>query len=206
VTAPHDYVVQSTDTVYEGRVISVRRDIVAMPGATTSQRDVVVHPGAVGVVALDQQGRMLFVQQYRHPVRRRLDELPAGLLDVEAESGLAAAQRELAEEAGMGADTWHVLADTLTSPGMTDEAIRIYLARDVHEVHRDVQEHEEAEMTSFWEPLEHAVDRVISGEIENAMACVGVLAAAVVVGRGFAGLRPPDAAWRGRPAAGGPER
>jgi 8-oxo-dGTP pyrophosphatase MutT (NUDIX family) len=198
VTDLHDHQVQSSDVVYEGRIISVRKDVVSMPGDTTSQRDVVVHPGAVGVVALDDRGRVLLVQQYRHPVRRRLDELPAGLLDVDGEPGLAAAKRELAEEAGLGADTWHVLVDALTSPGMTDEAIRLYLARDVHEVHRNVQEHEEAEMTTLWQPLDVLVGRVMAGEVENAMACLGVLAAEHAVRTGFADLRPADAPWPSR--------
>ncbi len=202
----HDYEVQQSDTVFEGRIIDLRRDIVAMPGGTTSQRDVVVHPGAVGVVALrpGPDGlEVLLVNQYRHPVQRRLDELPAGLLDVAGEPGLAAAKRELAEEAGYGADTWHVLADVLTSPGMTDESIRIYLARDVHEVERDVQEHEELEMTSHWAPLADAVRAVLSGELENAACAIGVLAAAAAENEGFALLRPADAPWRARPGSGG---
>jgi 8-oxo-dGTP pyrophosphatase MutT (NUDIX family) len=203
VTEPHAYDVVSTETVFTGRVLAVRADQVAMPGGSTSQRDVVVHPGAVGVVALDARGRVLLVEQYRHPVGRRLVELPAGLLDVEGEPGLAAAQRELAEEAGTGADTWHVLVDALTSPGMTDESIRLYLARDVHEVERDVQHDEEMEMTSSWLPLQEAVTRVLAGEIENSMACLGVLAAAEAERRGFAGLRPADAPWRARPSSGG---
>ena len=149
----HEHRVESSEVVFEGRVISVRKDVVTMPGETTSQRDVVVHPGAVGVVALDDRGRVLLVNQYRHPVGRRLDELPAGLLDVAGEPALVAAQRELVEEAGLAADTWHVLVDALPSPGMTDEAIRIFLARDVRKVDRDVQDHEEAEMTSAWVDL-----------------------------------------------------
>lgn len=203
MTEPHVYDVESSETVFSGRVISVRKDRVSMPGDTSSQRDVVVHPGAVGVVALDAHGLVLLVEQYRHPVGRRLVELPAGLLDVEHEPGLAAARRELAEEAGIGADTWHVLVDALTSPGMTDESIRLYLARDVHEVHRDVQEHEELEMTTVWVPLQDAVSKVLAGEVENAMACLGVLAAAEAERRGFAGLRAADAPWRARPAAAG---
>lgn len=199
MTTAHDHQVRSSDVVYEGRVISVRRDIVTMPGDTTSQRDVVVHPGAVGVVALNAAGEVLLVQQYRHPVRRRLDELPAGLLDVSGEPGVDAARRELMEEAGLAADTWHLLVDALTSPGMTDESIRLYLARDVREVDRDVQEHEEAEMTTAWVPLDDAVRRVLSGDIENAMACLGILATDRAVRDGFAGLRPPDAPWRARP-------
>ena len=195
MSEPHDHQVQSTETVYTGRVISVRKDVVSMPGETTSQRDVVVHPGAVGVVALDDQERVLLVTQYRHPVRRRLEELPAGLLDKPGEPALQAAQRELVEEAGLAAQTWHVLVDTLTSPGMTDEAIRVFLARDVREVDRDVQEHEEADMTSEWVPLDEAVRRAFDGGLENAMAVVGVLAADRARRDGFTGLRPADAPW-----------
>jgi ADP-ribose pyrophosphatase len=194
----HDYEVISSDTVYQGRVVDLRRDIVAMPGGTTSQRDVVLHPGAVGVVAL-RGDEVLLVNQYRHPVGRRLDELPAGLLDVPGEPGLEAAKRELVEEAGLAASSWNVLVDVLTSPGMTDESIRIFLARDVHEVERSVQEHEELEMTSHWVPLASAVGAALDGTLENAACVVGVLAAAEAVRRGFAGLRPADAPWRARP-------
>jgi ADP-ribose pyrophosphatase len=195
MTQPHDHQVQSTETVFEGRVIAVRKDVVSMPGQTTSQRDVVVHPGAVGVVALDDQDRVLLVTQYRHPVQRRLEELPAGLLDKPGEPALEAAQRELMEEAGLAAQTWHVLVDTLTSPGMTDETIRIFLAREVREVDRHVQEHEEADMTSEWVPLDEAVRRAFAGRLENAMAVVGVLAADRARRDGFAGLRPAQAPW-----------
>ena len=195
MSEPHAHRVQSSETVFTGRVISVRKDLVTMPGDTTSQRDVVVHPGAVGAVALDDRGRVLLVTQYRHPVGRRLDELPAGLLDQPGEPALAAAQRELAEEAGLAADTWHALVDVLTSPGMSDEAIRIFLARDVRTVDRDVQEHEEADLTSAWVPLEDAVRSVLAGEVENAMAALGILAADRARADGFRALRPADAPW-----------
>jgi ADP-ribose pyrophosphatase len=195
MSTPHDHQVEDSQTVFEGRIISVRKDQVTMPGDTTSQRDVVVHPGAVGAVALDDRGRVLLVNQYRHPVRRRLDELPAGLLDQPGEPALEAAQRELVEEAGLAADTWHVLVDTLTSPGMTDEAIRIFLARDLRTVDRDVQEHEELDMTTSWVDLDEAVRRVLAGELENAMAAVGVLAADRARADGFSTLRPADAPW-----------
>lgn len=191
----HDYEVLSSETVYEGRVISLRKDEVAMPGDTSSQRDVVVHPGAVGVVALDEDNRVLLVNQYRHPVRARLDELPAGLLDKPGEPALEAIQRELAEEAGLAAGTWHVLVDAFSSPGMADEAIRVFLARDLREVHQDVQEHEEADMTTEWVPLDEAVRRVLAGELQNGMAVQGLLAADRAVRDGFTGLRSADVPW-----------
>lgn len=200
----HRYDVVASDRPFTGRVVSVRRDQVAMPDGATSQRDVVEHPGAVGVVALRGEGEaaeVLLVNQYRHPVGRRLDELPAGLLDVAHEPALAAAQRELAEEGGLEAGTWQVLVDLLTSPGMTDEAIRVYLARDVRTCARPVQEHEEVELTSAWVRLDDAVRAALAGEIENAVCVVGVLAADRAARSGFAGLRGASAPWRSRPQA-----
>jgi 8-oxo-dGTP pyrophosphatase MutT (NUDIX family) len=200
----HDYEVLSSSVGFVGAVVSVRSDVVAMPGDTTGRRDVVMHPGAVGVVALRGAAphhEVLLVNQYRHPVARRLDELPAGILDVEHESALAAAQRELAEEAGYQAATWHVLVDVLTSPGMTDEAIRVYLAQDVTPCAREIQPHEEVEMTARWVSLASAVQAALDGELENGICVVGVLAAAQVAATGTARLRPADAPWRSRPAA-----
>jgi 8-oxo-dGTP pyrophosphatase MutT (NUDIX family) len=194
----HDYEVVASERVYDGRVIALRRDEVSMPGDTTGVRDVVEHPGAVAVVALDDQDRVVLVRQYRHPVRRALEELPAGILDVEGEPAYDTVKRELAEEAGLAADEWHVLVDLLTSPGMTDEASRIYLARGLREVERDVQEHEEAEMTSSRVPLKDVVRRVLSGEYENSLLVVGALAADQARRDGYVGLRPPDAPWPAR--------
>jgi 8-oxo-dGDP phosphatase len=192
----HAYQVLHTDVAFSGRIIDVHQDEVSMPGGSTSQRDVVVHPGAVAVLALGERGDVLLVNQYRHPVRRHLDELPAGLLDQDGEPALVAAQRELAEEAGLAAGSWHVLVDLLSSAGMTDEAVRIYLARDLSDVDREVQEHEEAELTTSWVPLEQAVRRILAGELENATAIIGLLAADRAARDGFAGLRPADAPWR----------
>ena len=198
----HSHQVESSASVYQGRVFAVRRDIVTMPGQTTSQRDVVEHPGAVAVVALrGEPWEILLVTQYRHPVGRRLQELPAGLLDIDGERALTAAQRELAEEAGVEAGTWNVLTDSLASPGMSDEAIRVFLARDVRDCHRHVQEHEELELTAEWVPLAHAVEEVLAGRLENATAVIGILAAREAQRRGFSGLRPADAPWQARPTS-----
>jgi ADP-ribose pyrophosphatase len=196
---PHDYRLLSSERVFDGPVISLRRDELAMPGNTTAKRDVVEHPGAVGVLALDDEDQVVVVRQYRHPVARHLDELPAGLLDKDGEPALETAKRELAEEAGVGADEWLVLVDLLTTPGMSNEASRIFLARRLHEVDRDVQEHEEAEMTSSRVPLSELVAGVLSGRYENSLLVAGVLAADSAARNGFSGLRPPDAPWSARP-------
>jgi ADP-ribose pyrophosphatase len=111
-----DYEVVDSESIFKGRIVSLRRDSVRMPEGTISQREVVSHIGAVGVVALDDEGNVVLVNQYRHPVRARLDELPAGLLDVDGELALDAAKRELLEEAALIADDWHVLLDLHTSP------------------------------------------------------------------------------------------
>jgi 8-oxo-dGTP pyrophosphatase MutT (NUDIX family) len=198
---PHGYEVLASQQVYEGKVISLRRDELSMPGDATAWRDVVQHPGAVAVVALDDSGSVVLVRQYRHPIRRQLDELPAGVLDKAGEPAVETAKRELAEEAGLAADTWHVLVDLLTSPGMTDEASRIFLARGLSEVDRDVQEHEEAEMTSFRVPLAELVAGALAGRYENSLLVAGVFAADRARADGFSGLRDVDAPWPARPQA-----
>jgi ADP-ribose pyrophosphatase len=196
-----DYVVISSEPLVRGRVIAVRRDHVRMSDGSVAVREVVEHPGAVGVVALDDDGNVVLVNQYRHPVQGRLDELPAGLLDVAGEPAVEAAKRELAEEAGLVASDWAVLLDLHPSPGMTDEAIRIFLARGLAPVSPNgfVPEHEEVDLTVHRVPLADAVARVQSGDLTNAAACAGLLAAAVAAGAGWQGLRPADAPWPARP-------
>jgi 8-oxo-dGTP pyrophosphatase MutT (NUDIX family) len=195
----HDYEVRSSKDAFDGKIIKVRTDQVTMPGGNESQRDVVVHPGAVGVVALDDQNRVMLIKQYRHPVKEFLWELPAGLLDVEGELALATAQRELGEEAGLQAEKWHVLVDVLTSPGMTDEATRIFLARDVTETGNErSDEDEEAELELSWVDLDEALRAVLSGGIRNALAVAGLLAAARARDNKFENLREEQAPWPDR--------
>jgi ADP-ribose pyrophosphatase len=196
------YPVTASETLFEGRVISLRRDTVRMSDGALAVREVVGHPGAVGVVALDDDANVVLVNQYRHPVGRRLDELPAGLLDVAGESALAGAQRELAEEARLAADDWHVLVDLYPSPGMSSEAIRLYLARGLRDQERDAAftaDNEELTLTVQRVPLAEAVRRAQAGELTNAAAVAGVLAAAQAQASGWAGLRPADAPWAARP-------
>lgn len=200
--------VVSSSVAYEtGRVISVRRDVVAPAGGGEFTRDVVVHPGAVGIVALDDQERMLLVSQYRHPVGHRLLEAPAGLLDVAGEPHLQAAERELFEEGHVRARDWRVLVDAFTSPGMTTESIRVFLARDLEPVpdgERHAGEAEEADMPVIWAPLADVVAAVLAGRLHNAMAGMGALAVwAARVGAGYDALRPADAPWPTAPGGAG---
>lgn len=180
-----------------GRVIDVRTDQVGMPDGGQATRDVVVHPGAVGIIAMDDQERVLLLQQYRHSVGRLLWEPPAGLLDEVGEDPLDAAKRELYEEAHLQADRWDVLVDAFTSPGMTDEAIRIYLAREVRESSEPKfeAEHEEVDMPTRWVALADAVTAVLAGRIHNPLAVMGILAAASAATTSYSGLRAANAPW-----------
>ncbi|NIZ93229.1 NUDIX hydrolase [Kineosporiaceae bacterium B12] len=203
----HDAVVQrrvtSAETVFEGRVWDVVREVVELPGEdgpTSVTRDLQRHPGAVTVLALDDDEHVLFVKQYRHPVRRELWELPAGLLDVDGEPPLTAAQRELAEEADLRAERWDVVVDWFNSPGGSSEANRIYLARGLSAVpagQRHTREDEERDMVPVRVPLAEAVEAVLAGRLGNPGTVIGVLAAAAARSAGWSTLRPADAAWPG---------
>ncbi|RBY87577.1 NUDIX hydrolase [Blastococcus sp. TF02A-30] len=181
--APHDYRVLATETVYEGRVIRLDKDTVAMPGGGDSVREVVHHPGAVAVVALDDDGFVVLLRQYRHPVGDYLWELPAGLRDADGEPPVETAKRELAEEVRLAADRWSLLTTHYSSPGFCDEQVLVYLAEGLTDVDRPegfTVEHEELDMTVERLPLADAVQQVFDGRIRNVSAVVGVLAAAQV--------------------------
>jgi 8-oxo-dGDP phosphatase len=176
-----------------GRIVTLRRDTVELPDGALMDREVVEHPGAVAIVALDEQDRVLMIRQYRHPAGATLWELPAGLRDVAGEPLVDTAQRELLEEAGYQAASWHVLTDYLSSPGITTERLRIFLARDLTVVPADkreyVRQHEEAYLTVAWVPLEEAVKGVLAGDLHNGVAIVGILSAYAARGEGLRALR-----------------
>nr|WP_079576791.1 NUDIX hydrolase [Krasilnikoviella flava] len=193
-----------SEVLHRGRIADLVRDDVDLGDAGTVTREYVVHPGAVAIVALDDADRVLLLRQYRHPVRARLWEVPAGLLDVDGEPAVDAAARELAEEADVTARRWQVLADFASSPGSSDEAVRVFLARDLGEVsatERHTRTGEEAGIEVRWVPLDEAVARVLDGSLHNPSAVVGVLAAAASRAGGWASLRPADAPWPSRPRA-----
>lgn len=199
-----EWQVTETATPFTGNKTSVRTDRVVMPDGSAVTRDYQVHPGSVAVLALDEQGRVLILNQYRHPVRQRLWEIPAGLLDVPGENPLHAAQRELFEEAHVKAEDWRVLTDVYTTPGGCDEAVRVFLARGLSEAEGERFEvfEEEADMEFARVPLEELVRGVLAGELHNNCLVVGVLALSAVLRDGEAGLaalRPADAPWPARP-------
>ena len=195
--------VQRHETVYKGLVWDISRDTVDLGEGGVVQREYVDHTGAVGILALDDEDRVLFVDQYRHPVGMTLWELPAGLLDVEGETPLHAAQRELAEEGDMRAERWDVLVDWFNSPGGSTEALRLYLARGVSpvpEAERHQREAEELGMTARWVPVDQARDAVLAGALHNPGVVVGILAACEARAQGWRTLRPADAPWPENPA------
>lgn len=194
--------VRAERTVFSGRVFDVVSRDVDLGEAGVVTREMVHHPGAVAVVALDEHDRVLLIRQYRVPVGAYLWEVPAGLLDGgDEETLLGAAKRELAEETDLAADRWDVLVDYATTPGASDEVLRVFLARDLHDAEATdfVREGEEAEIEIDRVPLAGAADAVLAGRVHNPSACVGLLAAARAAGDGFASLRPVDAPFALRP-------
>ena len=196
----HVFETISSEILYVGKIFALRADRVRMPGGKSVTREVVEHYGAVAIVAMDDDGRIPMVYQYRHPFGRRLWELPAGLLDVDGEAPHLSAARELREEAGLQAETWQVLVDLNSSPGFSDESVRVFLATGLTDVDPPEAHDEEADMTMEWYPLAEAVQRIFRGEIVNSLAVAGILAA-YGVSEGVAEPRPVDAPWIDRPTA-----
>jgi len=196
--AEHVFETVSSETLHTGNIFALRQDRVRMPGGKVAIREVVEHFGAVAIVAMDDDNNIPMVYQYRHPLGRRLWELPAGLLDVDGEAAHLTAARELEEEAGLQARSWQVLVDLDSTPGFSDESVRVYLATGLTEVDRPEAHDEEADMTLQWYPLAEAARKVLSGEIVNAIAVAGILAAHAVT-TGFAQPRPLESRWIDKP-------
>ncbi|MEV7615683.1 NUDIX hydrolase [Streptomyces sp. NPDC089799] len=200
--ATETWEVLSSERPFQGAKTAVDSERVRMPDGSVARRDYQVHPGSVCVVALDGEDRVLVLRQYRHPVRHRLWELPAGLLDVPGENPLHAAQRELYEEAHVKAGDWRVLVDFFASPGGSDEAVRVFLARDIAEAEGErYQAHgEELDMELARVPLPDLVRGALAGELGNAALVTGVLALSAAVSSGtLDALRPAESPWPARP-------
>lgn len=197
--------VVDSEMPFRGRIANVRIDTLVMPGGSTAKREVVEHDRAVAVVAVHDNGDVVLIEQFRHPLRRRLWELPAGLMDIGGESAQPAAARELAEETGLTASHWSVLVDVAASPGFTDEVVRIFLATGLTDIGRQGEiEHEEADLTVVRVPLRTAAIAALRGKIVNASSVSGLLAAAIALGVAPAPsefeLRPADDDWTKGPS------
>ena len=183
---------------FEGRVWDVVTEEVDLGEGGVVHRDFVDHTGAVAVLALDDQDRVVLVQQYRHPVGAFEWELPAGLLDVDGEPAHLTAARELLEEADLVAGEWHLLLDHYASPGGSSEALRVFLARDLRDVPHDERHQRDAEelgMPVRRVPLDEVVEAALAGDVHNGTLMIAVLAADRLRERGWAGLRSVDEPW-----------
>ena len=166
----------SSEVVFTGRVWNVKHDVVDYNGSEMG-RDYVDHPGAVAILAVDDADRVLLIKQYRHPIAMREWELPAGLLDIENEEPLVAAQRELAEEVDLAAEDWSELVTFHTSPGGSNEVLRVFLARGLSATEAFDREEEEADIELRWAPLDEVVAAVLDGRVQNSILIIAVLAA-----------------------------
>jgi 8-oxo-dGDP phosphatase len=198
---PERHEVTSDTLIHHGRVWDVATETFDYDGKPIT-REVIRHPGAVAILALDDDGRMLLIRQYRHAIRTRAWEIPAGLLDKPGEPPLTGAQRELAEEADLAATTWNVLADFQNSPGGSDETIRVYLARGVSAVPAFERSDEEADIEVRWVPLDDVVDAVLARRVQSPSLVVGALAAVAARARDWATLAPGDEPWLRHPVVG----
>ena len=204
---PYTGLVTDSEVVYRGRVWDVRRDTVDLGGSTVV-REYIDHTGAVAVLALDDDDRALLIRQYRHPIRSKDWELPAGLLDMTGEPPLDAAKRELAEEADVVADRWNVLVEFASTPGGNNEVIRVYLARGIHAASEAfAREEEEADIEVRWVPIDEVVQGVLERRLRNAPLSIAVLAAVASRADGYASLGDADqplkrGSWLTRPLDG----
>jgi ADP-ribose pyrophosphatase len=165
-----------SETVFEGRVWDVKRETAAFHGGTIT-REFLSHSGAVAILAIDDQDRVLVINQYRHPIRTRDWEIPAGLLDVVGEEPLEAAKRELGEEADLVAASWSEPIVFHPSPGGIDETIHLFVARDLTATpHPHDRTDEEAEIIIRWVTIDEVIEAALAGRIHNGTLMLAVLA------------------------------
>lgn len=194
-----DFPINTSETKFAGRIWDVMQDEFTFRDETLT-RDYIVHPGAVGVIALNDLGQMLLVQQYRHPLRKMMWEPPAGLLDVDGEDPLDAAKRELLEETGYIAQDWRVLFDFAPSGGGSTEQIRCYLATGLeeHPEGRPIGEAEEQHMPVQWIPVAEVMKSIHAGVVSNSLLVAGTFALLAAMADPDAIVRDGDAPWHAK--------
>ncbi len=190
----------SSRMVASGWVSDFTEDIVETPDGEQIVRHYVTHPGAVAILALNEDDQVAVVRQYRHPAQMNLYEIPAGLLDVSGEDPLDAAKRELAEEAGLAAQNWNTLIDIFTTPGSSAELMRVYLALGLSPASRPegfVAEGEEAQMITDWAPISQLHEQIMAGELHSPSLVFGVNTLLAARASGVK-LRSARAPWHAR--------
>jgi ADP-ribose pyrophosphatase len=164
--------IESVRNVFRGRVLTLNLERVQLPNGQVAELEIAHHPGGAAVVAIDAEGRVCLLRQFRHAAGGWLTELPAGKLDG-GEPPLECARRELAEEAGVSARRWEKLGEFFSSPGVLTEVIHLFLARDLEPADASPEDHEVLEVT--WVPLRDAVDLAASGRLQDAKSLIGLL-------------------------------
>jgi ADP-ribose pyrophosphatase len=180
-------VVSTRDLHRDGWVVALREDVITRPGHPEEfSRISLEHPGAVVVLAVDDEERVVCLRQYRHTSGYEFVELPAGLKDAGDEPAVETARRELREEVELEASDWRLLLSTYGSAGISDEVHDIFLARGLSHAPRGDFEmrHEEAEMQRFWVPVDDLLDAVLDGRVRQGPLVQAVLAYVVLRGRG----------------------
>jgi len=170
----------ASEQIFDGLILDVRRDTVALPDGAPAFREIIRHIGAVCVIPVTEDGKVVVERQYRYPIDRVITEIPAGKLDSKGENRLEAAKRELREETGYTADEWISLGDFHPAPAYSDEYISMYLARGLHagERHLDADEF----LDVFTVPLQELVEDVMAGRISDAKTQTAILKAARIMG------------------------
>ena len=168
-----------TEDIFDGVILNVKRDRVRLPNGHESVREVIRHVGAVCVVPVTEDGRVVVERQYRYPIDQVITEIPAGKLDSKEEDRLHAAKRELAEETGITADHWTDMGLYYPAPAYSDEKITMYLAQGLHlgKQHLDEDEFLNVEFV----PLEELAEEILSGTITDGKTQVAILKAAMLL-------------------------
>lgn len=170
---------QTSERVYDGVLLHIDRDTVLLPDSSSAVRESVRHIGAVGIVAIDERGRIILENQFRYPVNDITLEIPAGKLDLPDEDRLSAAKRELREETGYTADQWISIGGFYPAPAYSDEMISLFLATGLHAGNTERDEDEFMEVVSI--PFSDAIDLVYSGKISDAKTQIAILRATYII-------------------------
>ena len=170
----------SSEKVFDGRLLHVRRDEIELPDGHRSVREQLVHMGAVAIVPVTDDGCVYVERQYRYPLRMVITEIPAGKLDSDEEDILEAAKRELREETGLTADRWTYLGMLYPAAAYTDEVITMYLAQDLHEGAQDLDEGEFLDVERI--PFAQLIDDIMAGRVPDSKTQAAALKAARLLG------------------------